>query len=323
MSRFLKPIAVVLILIAVAALVVIGYSAPRSNHPEDVVSIAASFYPVALAAERIGGTHVHVTTLVPPGTEPHDFEPTAQEIARIYDSEIFLYNGGGVDAWASKLAPSAASEGILVMGMYESIPNLLAATEHDHGEDEHDADHGEDEHEEEFDGHFWLDPGLLALQAEAIRDLLVKADPTHSADYESNARAFVADLTELDAEYEAGLADCELRVAVTSHAAFAYLARSYGFEQLPITGISPEEEPSAGGLAELADTSRRYGVKYVFFETLVSPKLAETLANEIGAQTLVFNPIEGLTDEELEASEDYFSIMRNNLSNLRTAMLCQ
>jgi zinc transport system substrate-binding protein len=184
-------------------------------------------------------------------------------------------------------------------------------------------DHEAEDSVEEFDEHFWLDPSLLAVQAEAVRDVLTDIDPEHAAEYKARALAFVAELSGLDKEYREGLASCEKRVAVTSHAAFGYVARAYAFEQLPISGVSPEEEPSAGELADLVEEARQYKVAYVFFETLVNPKLAQTLAEEIGAQTLVFNPIEGLTPEETDRGEDYFSIMRENLANLRTAMICR
>jgi zinc transport system substrate-binding protein len=179
------------------------------------------------------------------------------------------------------------------------------------------------EEDDAFDEHFWADPNLMITETEAIRDAIIRLDPSHEVEFRSNADIFLQELRNLDQEYREGLASCETRIAVTSHAAFGYLAKRYDFEQRPIMGLSPEAEPSAGELAALAETARASGVKYIFFETLASPKLSQTLANEIGAQTLVFNPVEGLTSEELEAGEDYLSVMRQNLTNLRTAMLCR
>lgn len=281
------------------------------------VSVTASFYPLAEFARQVGGAHVDVQALIPAGVEPHDFEPAPRQIATVYESDLFLVNGGGVDAWAVRLIPSVAEKGVKTLEMDTLVTDLLSPTEIEEEEEE-------EGHEAElFDEHFWLSPTLAKRQVEAIRDALAEIDPVHAEEYGKNAFAFTAELEALDQEYRADLTSCDIRVAVTSHAAFAYLARDYDFEQLPITGLSPDEEPSAGALAKVAGLAKERGVKYVFFEILVSPELAQTVAREIGAQTLVFNPLEGLTEEELARGETYLTVMRANLEHLRTAMLCR
>jgi zinc transport system substrate-binding protein len=173
------------------------------------------------------------------------------------------------------------------------------------------------------DPHVWLDPVLAQSQVEAIRAGLEKADPPNAARYAENARAFKAKLAALHDAFEAGLRDCARRRLVVSHTAFTYLARRYRLIQIPVSGLTPESEPSPAQLAAIVRLARRETVTHVFFETLVSPKLAETLAREIGAKTLVLNPIEGLTKEEAAAGKDYVGLMQENLTNLRAGLGCR
>ena len=279
------------------------------------VFVTTSFYPLAEFSRQVGGEFVEVQSLTPTGVEPHDFEPSPGHIRGIYESDLFIFNGGGVDAWASRLAPSVQQAGVQTLEISRLMKNILPPPQTENEEE------GSDQ--EVFDEHFWLSPTLAQRQIEAIGDALIAIDPDHTVQYKLNADAFIAQLQQLDQDYQQGLAQCDIRVAVTSHAAFAYLARDYDFEQLAITGVSPDEEPSAGALAQLAQTAKALGIQYVFFETLVSPELAQTLSREIGAQTLVFNPLEGLTDEEVNLGKNYLSVMRDNLQNLRTAMICR
>ncbi|MBI4457625.1 zinc ABC transporter substrate-binding protein [Candidatus Uhrbacteria bacterium] len=272
------------------------------------IDVVASFYPLAEFAAKVGGNMVAVSNITPAGTEPHDFEPTPRQVASIYGSHLFVYNGGGVDVWASRLAGAIGERGVKTLEMRPLMGELLPPVDQEEGE--------------MFDEHFWLDPVLAQRQVEAIRDALAGIDPAHAAEYRDRADSYVAELRSLDADFRRGLASCQIREAITSHAAFAYLARRYGFTQLAIAGLSPDEEPSAGALAALVREAERRGIRHVFFETLASPEMAETLAREIGAQTLVFNPLEGLTGEELVTGKNYLTVMRQNLANLRTAMVC-
>lgn len=278
------------------------------------VKVVASFYPLAEFAKQVGGNNIEVINIVPPGVEPHDFEPTPQDITKVYSADIFVFNGSGFDPWAEKIAPELKKRGIAVIHMTEHFDLLESKDVHE----------GEEGHEEEnMDPHIWLDPVLAKKEIEIIRDTLKEADPGNSSAYESNANNYLAKLSELDEKYRAGLANCAIRDAVASHAAFGYLAKRYNLNIVNIAGLSPEEEPSPRKIAEVAEFARTTNIKYIFFETLVSPKLAETIANEIGAQTLVFNPLEGLTDEELKSGKNYISVMEENLTNLRRALLCQ
>jgi zinc transport system substrate-binding protein len=258
-------------------------------------TVVAAFYPLAWAAEEVGGASLHVVNLTPPGAEPHDIELTPRQVDEVRSADLALYLGRGFqpaleDALADRAGPSV---------------DLLA------GQDLAPAAGGEEE--VSFDPHVWLDPSRLAQMVAKIGDEL---------DRDAAARELESRLQALDRELESGLATCGRHELVTSHAAFGYLAKRYGLEQIALTGISPEAEPSPRDLERLIDEVEESGATTVFFETLVSPRLAQTVAREAGAKTAVLDPLEGLTEDELAAGDDYVSVMRRNLSALREALAC-
>jgi zinc transport system substrate-binding protein len=282
------------------------------------LQVVASLYPLAEAAREVGGDRVEVTDLTPPGTEPHDLELTPRAIDRIEDASVVLYLGGGFQPAVERAVGRTQGEAV------DLLSADLDLLEGRHDEEEHgDEEPGEEEHEEGTDPHVWLDPVLMKRIAERVQVALSAADPANRAAYEANAAAYAARLDALHASFEEGLRQCDRRVIVTSHAAFGYLARRYGLTMEPISGLSPESEPEPRRLAELADKVRAEGVTTVFYETLVSPRVAETLAREAGVRTAVLNPIEGLDDEERRAGATYLSVMGENLAALRTALGCR
>ncbi|MCW1929681.1 MAG: zinc ABC transporter substrate-binding protein, partial [Candidatus Kerfeldbacteria bacterium] len=240
------------------------------------------------------------------------------QIIAIHNSQLLVLNGSGLEPWSNDVLADVPSSVNVV-----SASDGLATLE---GED-HEHAHEEDEHHEEeeavTDPHVWLSPKLAKIQVQKITDAFIKADPIHADAYTTHSQTLQDRLAELDAEYEVGLAQCTSRVIITAHTAFAYLASTYGLEQLSIAGLTPDAEPSLSELGEIADFALQNNVQYIFFESLVSPKLSETIAREVGAQTLVLNPLEGLTDEQIADGQDYFTVMRENLTNLRTALQCQ
>jgi len=262
--------------------------------------VAASFYPMYEFARAVGGDQIDAINLVPAGTEPHDWEPTPGHIKALNQAELFIYNGAGFEHWVGTTLNSLDNKDLVVVETARSAELLEGGQ----------------------DPHVWLDPVSAARQVQAIRDALMGRDPAHKDTYEANAAAYVAKLQELDQAYQSGLAQCKQRQFFTSHAAFSYLAHRYGIEQHPIMGLSPDAEPKPKELANIVAEAKRYQVKYIFFETLVSDKVAKLVAQETGAGTLVLNPLEGLTDDEVKAGKDYLSVMRDNLANLKTALEC-
>ena len=302
------------------ALALLAACAPQQpSAPSAALPVAASFYPLAFFAEQIGKDHVAVTQVTPGGVEPHDYEPTPRQLIAVYGSKVFLMNGEGVDAWGDKIIDELKQKGVIVVRMTDAIALMGGFNE----EGEQDPQHPVSANSDVYDPHIWLDPVLAQKEAALIRDAFITADPANADDYRRNADELTAKLKDLDAAYRAGLAHCAVKDAVVSHNAFRYLAKEYGFTTLAIAGLDPEQEPSPQRLAELADLARKEHIAYIFFETLVSPKIAETVATEIGAQPLVLNPIEGLTADDAAKGKEYVAIMRDNLTNLRTALQCQ
>ena len=310
LNKVLPMSIIVLFVLGIGLLLLNNQSQKRAGSENiNTIKVVASFYPLYEFALHVGSNRVTVINTTPAGTEPHDFEPTSQDIASIHAANIFLYNGSGFDPWAEKIEEELTQKGVTVVNLSKHI-DLLENQE-------------EDYEESQFDPHFWLDPVLAQKEAEVIRDALIKADPVNENEYKANSALLIGMLSDLDKRFQVGLASCQLREVVTSHAAFGYLANRYNFKQIGISGLSPDEEPSPQRMGEIAQLAQEKKIKYIFFETLVSPKLSETIANEIGAQTLVFNPLEGLTEEEIASGIDYTSIMEDNLNNLKIALSCQ
>ncbi|MET7951892.1 metal ABC transporter substrate-binding protein [Micromonospora sp. NPDC005324] len=277
------------------------------------VDVVAAFYPLQFLAERIGGDAVRVTNLAKPGAEPHDLELNPSQVGEVSDAELIVYLKGFQPAVDDAVAQNGGDRAFDVT----SVQPLLGASAGGHNHE------GEEGHAEEGNGgkdpHVWLDPTRLAGIGDQLAQRLGKADPDHAADYTSRAAALRADLTTLDGEFTQGLATCQRREIVTSHAAFGYLADRYQLDQVGITGLSPDVEPSPQRLAHVIEEAKEHQATTIFFETLVSPKVAETIAGQVGAKTAVLDPIEGLA---AGSNGDYLSVMRTNLRTLQTALSC-
>jgi zinc transport system substrate-binding protein len=294
---------VLVLIVALACLTACGGDSGSSDETE----VVAAFYPLAWAAEQVGRDGVAVRNLTPPGTEPHDIELTPRDVERIRSADIVLYVGSGFQP-----AVEDAIEGAdgTVVDLLEGLRLLEAAEGHEE-EEGHAEAAGE---ESERDPHVWLDPVLFSRVAERVGDAF--GDP-------AAARNLQTKLDELDREFERGLADCRRHHVVTSHAAFGYLTRRYGLEQVPITGVSPEAEPTPRELEKVVEHVRETQATTIYFETLVSPRLAETVARETGAKTEVLDPLEGLAEDDLDRGADYLSVMRENLASLRRGLECR
>lgn len=297
-----KKIAIIVIIIFGLAAAAAFASRSRVNRPapsSNKISVTASFYPLAYLAEQVGGDRVQVQSITSNGTEPHDFEPTPQDIITLRSSRVFFYNGNGVDAWADRVQPELTSAGVKVVAASQAVSLI------------------------QEDPHIWLDPIRARQIAELVRDTLIVVDPSGTDYYRVRFIELSGRLTVLDADYTKNLANCATRDVVVSHDAFNYVAERYRLNLYPIAGLSPEAEPSAKRLSELAQLVREKKIKTIFFESLVPSYLAETLAKETGATTDVLNPIEGLTGNDVAAGKNYETIMRDNLNALSKAMICQ
>jgi zinc transport system substrate-binding protein len=292
---------------AVVASLLAACGASGSAAEDGRVSIVASFYPLAEAASQVGGDLVSVENLTPPGVEPHDLELAPDDIEAIATADVILYLGGGFQP-AVEDALAEAEDAVKVDALEAVNTNAAPASEAEEGLT--------------VDPHVWLDPARFEEIVRAVSDALAKADPPNEDTYDANAEAYVEQIATLDEDYRTGLSDCERATIVTSHEAFGYLADSYGLTQVAIAGLSPEVEPSAKRLAELKVFVEQQGITTIFAEELVSPKVAETLADEAGVKVEVLDPLESLSDAQVAAGEDYVSVMRENLDTLREALGC-
>lgn len=285
--RLLVPV----VLLAAAA----GCAQPATGGERP--DVMASFYPIEFLARAIGGPDVSVGVIVPPGVEPHDYEPTPGDVARIADAKVVLLQGAGFEAWIGTVREHAP--GARFVAVTDGIEGVSG------------------------DPHAWLDPTLFARMARNVEAALDASFPGHEAAFRRRAENLTADLAQLDRDFAAGLADCDVRVVVTSHAAFGYLAQRYNFTMIAISGLDPEGEPTPEAMRSVVDEVRRQNVTVVFFEDLVSPAVAEAVAREAHAQTRVLSPIEGILPDEAAQGATYLTKMRDDLAALREGMRCR
>jgi zinc transport system substrate-binding protein len=268
------------------------------------MKIYTSFYPLYFFAAQIGGEKADVLNITPAGVEPHDYDPSAQDIARIEQGNMLLLNGG-VEAWGDKMKENLKGTRVAVVVAGEGLitkQDLPAGRQ---------------------DPHVWLNPQLAKKEVAKITAEYIAIDQGNASHYRKNENVLDNKLDKLDAQYKQALSSCNSRDIVTSHAAFAYLAQQYNLRQISIAGLSPDAEPSAQQLADVADFAKKNDMKYIFFESLVSPKLSQTIAQEVGAKTLVLDPLEGIPKEKIQQGSNYFTVMEQNLKNLQLALQCQ
>ena len=279
-----------------------GADAAASSGSGHNLSIAASFYPLQYVTERIAGSRATVSSLTPPGAEPHDLELTPKDVATIKKADLVVYLSGFQTAVDEAVSAEAGETAVDVVSTAK-LDRTVA-----------------EEGETGTDPHFWLDPQRLAAVSTQIEQRLAAVDAAGATSYAANLATLVSDLNTLDNEFRTGLATCANKDLVTSHQAFGYLAARYGLTQVGIAGLSPDQEPNPATLARVTDFVRANKVRTIYYETLISPAIARTVASETGARTAVLDPIEGITDQS--QGDDYLAIMRSNLKDLKEGQPC-
>lgn len=282
---------------------------PSATATGEVVIVHAAFYPLELIAKTIGGDQIQVISLTVPGAEPHDMELTPVQVAELENTSLALFIDGFMPAVDEAIEASVPDR---ALDLGTTVTLLEGEAHSDEGavsEDVHGA----------YDPHIWLDPANMISMAKAVSDRLISIDPARTYFYTANTAALVAELEALDQEFTTGLANCEQKEIVTSHESFGYLAIAYGFKQHGIAGLSPDTEPSPARLVEISEMVKAEGITTIYYETLVSPAIAQTVANETGATTAVLDPIEGI----VEGSTDTFTtLMQANLKALIKGQIC-
>lgn len=303
------------------ALIVPGVSV----HAQDKKTVMTTFYPVYYLASRIGGEAVNVEMLLESGQDAHSYESTAKDAVAVQEADLFIYQDDEMEFFVSDLLSIVDQEATQVLESTEGIE--LLSGDHNHEEEEHDHEHEEGheeehdhEHEEghshEFDPHTWLDPKFYSQQAENVKNALIELDPANEATYTENAAKLSEELTALNEEFNVGLADLENRTIVVQHEAFGYLAHAYDLEQLAISGLANNAEPSAKQLAEMTNVVNERNIQVIYVDPTTSTTISETVSQATGAELRPLRTLEFITEEEIEQGEDYFSIMRENLAQL-------
>ena len=303
-----------------------GAQATGTDGGAEPLEVVVGFYPYEFVAQRVGGGDVRVRNLTDPGVEPHDLELSPQQVARLAEADLVVYSAGFQPAVDEAVEQQAADEAFDVLTAvelrkYEESGHSEEEGAHSEEEgapaEEGEAAHGEEGHDHAGeDPHVWLDPTRLSTIADAVAEQLAERAPERAEEIRARADELKDELAALDDELQQGLSSCARTEMVTSHDAFGYLADRYGLEQVAIS-LSPEEEPSTRRLAEVAEFAEERGVTTIFFEELVSPRVADSLAREVGAQTAVLTPLEGPPDDG-----DYLDAMRTNLATLQAALDC-
>ncbi|MGF6949566.1 zinc transport system substrate-binding protein [Neobacillus sp. B4I6] len=307
MKRLICPIIIFLMVISGCSNAV-QTKGEKGSERTKKLQIVTTFYPMYYFTQKVAGSSANVELLIPNGAEPHDWEPTAKDMAKIQDADLFIYNSRYFESWTEKVLKSINDSSLTVVEASKGI-KLMNALE---SEEEHHSDHAASK-----DPHVWLSPVLAQQEVDTIAKAIEKLDPNNKNQYEKNAENFKSQLADLDHLYKETIDQAKKKEFVTQHAAFGYLAKQYGLTQIPIAGLSPDVEPTLGKLKELAEVTKKKNVKVIYFEGLTSSKVAQTLANEIGAKTEVLNPLEGLTKEEQEKGLDFIDVMKNNLEALK------
>ena len=323
--KIMRRIALIAIILMLAEVPALAMAPNPQIEPstDATLKVSASFWTLAHFASEIGGERVTVISITPSGAEPHEFEPTARSVQKVYDSSVFIYLDESFDPWAARLDKSLRKSGVSVLAMGRAMKSFLDSPRplrYALGVkpiDNNSAPHAS------RDPHFWLDPVHAATMASIIRDTLARVDPEGADVYKENASEFIRAIRVLDAAYRKALQPCRTRHVVVSHDAFSYLAKRYNFQVLAITGVSPQQEPTARRLAELVRAMRAKEIGYVFVEPFRSTRAARALAGETGAGFLELNPIGALNEKDITSGRTYLSIMRDNLLALKKAMQCE
>ncbi len=287
--------------------------AAHTNSPQPVVY--TSIYPLYDFTTKIGGNKVTVINIAPAGSEPHSYEPSSKLVAELSKATLFLYHGAGMEPYLDKLLNTLQGSPLL---MIEASRGISLIT---HQDATHEKEHETDEHYHgQTDPHTWLSPVCAQQLCQNILQALIQVDPANQDYYTENYHVVEKQLTELDQEYRQSLSNCKNKELVVTHEAFGYLCREYGLSQIAVMGLSAETEPTPGTLREVIDFVRAHKINYIFFEALYSPKVADTISRETSAKILVLNPFGSLSEKAIQNGEDYFSIMKENLTNLQKAL---
>jgi len=280
-----------------------------SNKIVGKVSVVTTLFPYYDLARTIGGDKADVSLLLPPGVEPHSFEPKPSDIFKINSADIFVYTGDFMEPWAKDILVGINNKKLSVVKAGDVV-NLLNGSDEGLGSG--------------TDPHIWLDLSNSENIVDAIASAFVKKDPQNSDLYIQNAHELKNELKDLDNGFKIGLSNCQTKTLIYGgHYAFGYLIKRYGLSYFAAQGLAPDSEPTAQDIARLISELKKDNIKYVFYEELSSPKIAETISEETGAKLLLLNAAHNISKDDMNKGVTFIDIMKENLINLRTGLQCQ
>ena len=316
MRRLNKIRTSIVALLATVVLASCQSSNQASPSSEEGLSVVTTFYPVYEFTKQVVGENGTIMNLLSAGQDSHSYEPTPKELAQIAEADVFVYSSDYMETWVPDVLATLTDSDVLVieatadMDLFENEDDH----DHDHEEDDHDHDH---DHSHAVDPHVWLDPVLAQDMVEHIAEEISAIDPEQATSYQENARAYIEELQQLDADYQAAFEGAEHRIFVVQHAAFGYLARRYQLEEMPISSLTSDQEVSPSKMAEIGRFINENDIKAIYYQDSASSKIAETLAAETAVSLEQLSAIEGITTADLEAGANYMSVMRDNLEALQ------
>ncbi|WP_102274159.1 metal ABC transporter solute-binding protein, Zn/Mn family [Cytobacillus massiliigabonensis] len=292
------------------------------------LSIYTTVYPLQYFTDRIGGEFVETKTIYPPGADEHSFEPTQKDMTKLADADLFIFVGLGLEGFVEKAQKTLQNEEVTMVGAGENIHfDEVQAHEEDKHDDEHshedDDEHSHEDdahHHGDIDPHVWIDPLYAKDLAAAIKTALTDKMPEHKEEFDANYRLLADELDQLNKDFEQTIQDAKHKEIIVSHSAFGYWEQRYGIDQISVSGLNSSNEPTQKDLEKIIAEGKKHKLKYVFFEQNVSSKLTEIIKNELGAEPLVLHNLSVLTDEDISNENTYFSIMKENLEALKTAL---
>ena len=283
------------------------------NESNGKIKVYATIFPVYDFAKNIGKDKIELNYIVPPSSEPHDYEISAKTIKDIQNADLLIKNGLGIDGFADNIKSESDKLDIIIAS--EGIEKIT------YEEEGHDEDEIEEEHEHgKYDPHVWLNINNAIKECENIKNAFIKIDSKNKGYYEENYNNYVKELKDLQEEYNINLKDIKNKTILVSHDAYGYLCKQYGINQISITGINPNQEPSMNKIAELTNYVKDNNIKYILFDGLVNPKVSQTIANEAKIDTGILYSIDGITKDDFNDNEDYISLMEKNLETLKIVL---
>ncbi|WP_377891704.1 metal ABC transporter solute-binding protein, Zn/Mn family [Alkalihalobacillus sp. R86527] len=314
----MKRYVVVAFSLSLFTFLLVGCASGSNETSEGKLVIYTTLYPTEYFAERIGGDAVKAESIIPPGSDAHSFDPTTRTMTQLAESDLFIFNGAGLEGFADTAKDILQKEGVMTLEASNGID--LAETEEGHEEhDEEDGNHHEHDHGN-VDPHVWIDPVFAIEQARNIKDSLIELNPEQEKEFEANFKKLEDDLLEIDQLFKTMVSNAEKKEFLISHDAYGYWEKRYGLEQLSVSGLSPSQEPTQQQLEKIIETAKNYNLSYMIFEQNVTPKPAKTVQKELGLEPLRIHNLSVLSEDDINNDEDYLSLMKKNIQTLEKAL---